>query len=134
MAQKRKWKVLVIDDDATAIKVLTKWLNSAGRDVIDASDAQIGFEKAISEQPDLILLDLMLPDNSGVEVARRLQNHTQACEIPIIFMTMCIGVENDKGNEELDVDGVKYRAFAKPLHQAKLLAEVRKTINRRLNQ
>lgn len=126
-----KKKILVVDDDVGMIRLLEKWLTVAGREMLWATKGQEGFKKAVEKQPDLILLDLMLPDIGGQEVARRLKADPQTRDIPIIFMTVVLGVENDKGNEELEVDGIRYRAFAKPLHSRKLLSEIRKAINRR---
>ncbi|MCK5580280.1 MAG: response regulator [Candidatus Omnitrophica bacterium] len=131
--KKEKKKILVVDDDAGMVKVLEKWLHVAGREVIGALSGETGLERAEKEVPDLILLDLMLPGIGGVEVARRLKANSVTKDIPVIFITMCIGVENDKGDEKIEVDGQIYRAFAKPLHNKKLLSEIRKTINRREN-
>jgi len=83
--------------------------------------------------PTLILLDLMLPDVGGVEVARSLRSDPRTEQIPVIFMTVTLGVEVDKGDETMEVDGWLYRVFAKPLHRPKLLSEIRKSINRRLH-
>jgi len=126
-----KKRILVVDDDMGMIRLLEKWLLVAGRDILWATKGKDALRKAVEEKPDLILMDLMLPDIGGQEVARGLKADRATRDIPIIFMTVVIGVENDKGNEELEIDGVKYRAFAKPLHNRKLLSEIRKAINRR---
>ena len=53
--------------------------------------------------------------------------------IPVIFITVTLGVEVDKGDETVDIDGCLYRIFAKPLHSRKILSEIRKSINRRIH-
>ena len=126
-------KILVVDDDPNVIRLLEKWLQNAGCDVKGALNGKAGLEMALKESPDLILLDLMLPDVGGLEVAKRLRNRLQMQNIPVIFMTVTMGVEIDKGDETMEVDGWRYRVFAKPLHREKLLSEIRKSINRRIH-
>lgn len=131
---KKKTRVLIIDDDPTTIRMLESWCQDAGRDVLVAFNGVVGLEKAKDESPDLILLDLMLPDFGGTEVARRLRKDEVTKNIPVIFITVTMGVELDKGDETLDIDGILYRVFAKPLHRLKLLSEIRKAINRKINK
>lgn len=122
-------KILIIDDDPGMVKLAEKWFRVDGYEVLGALSGQSGVERAKAECPDLILLDFMIPDLSGIEVAKALYADERTRAIPIIFMTVCIGVENDKGDETVDVDGRLYRAFAKPLHVKKLLSTARKLIN-----
>ena len=126
--------ILIIDDEPDIVRLLEKWLNVAGRKTAAAFSGEEGIKHAREDGPDLILLDIMLPDIGGVDVARTLQNDPATASIPIVFMTACLGVEQDKGDETIDVDGKIYRAFAKPLHNPKLLSEIRKAINRQENQ
>ncbi len=124
-------KVLVIDDDPNVIKILEKWLCNDGCDVLNAMNGEAGLEKAFAELPDLVLSDMMLPDINGTDVARRLRADERTRDIPVIFITVTLGVEVDQGDETIDIDGTVYRIFAKPLHTRKLLSEIRKSINRR---
>lgn len=124
-------RILIIDDDPNLVRILEKWLKNAGCEVLAELNGTAGIETALRELPVLILLDLMLPDIGGVEVARRLRKLPQTGNIPVIFMTVTLGVEVDKGDETMEVDGWLYRVFAKPLHRLKLLSEIRKSINRR---
>jgi len=132
--KKENRTILVIDDDPNMIRILEKWLQNAGCIVWGSLNGSEGIETAKREHPSLILLDLMLPDIGGVEVARRLRSNKQTADIPVIFMTVTMGVEIDKGDETMEVDGWLYRVFAKPLHRQKLLSEIRKSINRRINK
>lgn len=130
---KQSFKILVIDDDPNTVRLLEKWCHNAGKDVLGALNGQVGLEMAEKERPDLILLDMMLPDLGGVAVAQRLKKDTATHDIPIIFITVTMGVENDRGDETISVDGCLYRIFAKPLHPKKILTEIRKSINRRVH-
>lgn len=130
---KKSNKILVIDDDPNTVRLLKKWCENAGKDVSGAFNGTEGLALAAAEPPDLILLDLMLPDIGGVDVARQLKTREETGNIPIFFITVTMGVEQDRGDETIDVDGCLYRIFAKPLHPQKLLSEIRKSINRRLH-
>lgn len=123
----------MIDDDRGMVKLLTKWLRVAGKIVMTAASGGEGVARAGEEQPECILLDLMLPDVDGVEIVRRLRADERTRGIPVIFISSCVGVENDKGDETIEVDGAVYRIFAKPLHNRKLLSEIRREVNRSLH-
>lgn len=126
-------KILIVDDDPSMIKVLEKWLKMDGHTSVFARTGQEGLDMARDENPDLILMDLMLPDINGVQVIKQLDNDPELKKIPIVCITVTMGVETDKGDEQIDVDGRLLRAFAKPLHQRKLLSVIRKEINKAVN-
>ncbi|HOY10194.1 MAG TPA: response regulator [Candidatus Omnitrophota bacterium] len=130
---KNSSKILVIDDDPNTVRLLKKWCENAGKNVIGSLNGREGIQKALEERPDLILLDVMLPDIGGMDVVRALRRDPLTSVIPVFFITVTMGVEQDKGDETVDVDGRLYRIFAKPLHPQKLLSEIRKSINRRLH-
>ncbi len=132
MTKKQKY-ILVVDDDPVMLRMTEKMLHVDGKEVIIATDGVTGIDLAKKHQPDLILLDVLMPGIDGVEVSRRLKSMEETKDIPIIFMTVTIGLEEDKGDEEINVDGTMYRAFAKPLHQRKILSVIRKLINKREN-
>ena len=125
-------KILIVDDDYGFVRLLHKWLKVANYDIWEAFDATHGLALAKSESPDLILLDIILPDVDGKEVARRLYSDPATKDIPIIFTTVTIDLKVDKGDQKIGIDGRKYQGFAKPLHNARLISAVRKAINRRI--
>ncbi|MFH1359866.1 MAG: response regulator [Candidatus Omnitrophota bacterium] len=133
MPKKIPKKILIIDDDPNMIETLTKWLIVSGRNVISALNADAGLKMAHEELPDLILSDLLMPGIDGVQLTKKLKECNATKDIPIIFTTVAMGVEMDKGNETINIDGCLYRVFAKPLHDPKLLSEIRKSINRRIH-
>ncbi len=77
-------KLLVIDDDAALNEMLTRSLGAQGFEILTASSGKEGIEKALQQQPDLILLDVMMPEMDGWEVCRRLRAVT---DLPIIMLT-----------------------------------------------
>lgn len=131
--KKRQRIVLIVDDESTMLKMLEKKLVLDGYRVMNALNGMMAIQKAKEEIPDLIVSDLMMPQMSGQEMAKQLNKDSLTQEIPIIFITSTMGVENDKGDEQMEIDGKYYRIFAKPIHERKLLSTIRKTINRREN-
>ncbi len=82
-----KQKILIVEDNEQNIYLETFMLEQQGFDVIQARNGQQGLELAVSEQPDLILLDIQLPVMDGYEVARRLKQGMETKSIPIAAVT-----------------------------------------------
>ncbi len=80
-------KVLFVDDEKLYIGLMQIRLESKGYEVITAYNGQEGLEKAKSENPDLIILDVMMPKLDGFEVCRLLKSDARYSEIPIIICT-----------------------------------------------
>jgi len=80
-------KILIVDDEKDFHTMMTIRLESYGYEVTSAYDGREGLEKAKSESPDLILLDVMMPEIDGFEVCTLLKNDKQYSEIPIIICT-----------------------------------------------
>jgi PAS domain S-box-containing protein len=80
--------VLVVDDEAPTVELLTDMLGSQGYRVLSASDGRRGIEVARAERPDLIVLDLLMPETTGFEVVRELRMHPESREIPILIFTV----------------------------------------------
>jgi CheY-like chemotaxis protein len=81
-------KILIIDDDPLAVDALIGMLEPAGFEIFKAYGGQAGFELAVEQQPDLILLDLLMPEVSGFEVVQRLKEHPHTKETPIFIVTL----------------------------------------------
>lgn len=77
-------KILIIDDDRVVLATLSHVLRMAGYEVTKSSLAEEGLARAIAERPDLVLLDVRMPDLSGLEVARRLR---EEAGIPYMFLS-----------------------------------------------
>jgi len=116
--------VLVVEDDPTLRLGLTKTLRSAGFRVEVAKTGREGIDKALAERPDLVLLDVMLPEKNGFEVCEELREADY--DLPIIMLTA-------KGEEEDKVRGLKLGAddyVVKPFGLAELLARVDAALRR----
>ena len=82
-----KPKILVVDDEADALELISYNLKSAGFEVVTADDGEKALKKARAEQPNLILLDLMLPEVDGLEVCKVLRREPATAATPIIMLT-----------------------------------------------
>ena len=114
-------RVLVIDDSEPIHKLIVARLRPEGLEVMGEMDGARGLERAIEDAPDLILLDVGLPDMDGFEVCRRLKEHSTTRNIPIIFLTGTTSTESKVRG--LDLGAVDY--VTKPFDQVELRARVR---------
>lgn len=81
------FRVLVIEDNPWNMRLVGDILEAAGYVFLEAADGKSGIEKALTEKPDLILLDVMLPDMNGVQVTRQLREESATATLPIIALT-----------------------------------------------
>jgi len=119
--------ILIIDDEDDLIKALTVRLNDAGYTVLSARDGFEGLNLARKEEPDLILLDLMLPKIDGFKVARFLKFDESYKNIPIIMLTA-------RAEEEDKVLGMQTGAdlyVTKPFDDEMLLVAIDKLIQKK---
>lgn len=117
-------KILVIDDLPENVFILQDRLVQEGYEVITAYDGNGGIEKAYSELPDLILLDVMMPDITGFEVCKILVNDERTKHIPIILVTARAGAEDTK--EGLEAGAFDY--IKKPFNRVELMARVKSAL------
>ncbi|MDF1611308.1 MAG: response regulator [Stygiobacter sp.] len=113
-------KILVIDDFPDNVFLLQDRLEKEGFEVIKAYNGNMGLQKAEMENPDLILLDIMLPDISGFEVCKKLSTQEATKQIPIILLTALTEAENTRA-------GLQAGAFdyiKKPFNRTELLARI----------
>ena len=117
--------VLVIDDEAPIRLLCRVNLEAEGMPVVEAGDGPSGLEKARAEQPDVILLDVMMPGLDGWGVAEALLEDERTAEIPIIFLTA--RAEFRDRARGLDIGGVDY--ITKPFNPVELAPLVRSWMN-----
>jgi two-component system phosphate regulon response regulator PhoB len=118
--------ILLVEDDTAVREVLRGPLQKAGLHVIEAGDVRQAKEAIVQHVPDLILLDWMLPDVSGVEWARTLKSAPHTRGIPIIMLTA-------RGEEEDRVKGLEVGAddyVTKPFSPRELIARIRAVLRR----
>jgi DNA-binding response OmpR family regulator len=121
MAEVAAKKILVVDDEPDVASLLTLMLKSQGYEVVAASDGQEALEKARAENPDLILLDVMLPRLDGYKVARMLKFDENYSHIPIIMLTAKIQEKDKQTGMEMGANDY----VTKPFDTAILLAKIK---------
>jgi two-component system alkaline phosphatase synthesis response regulator PhoP len=82
-----KKKILIVEDDLPLVKILTDHFVEAGFDIITAGDGQEGLVKALAEQPDLILLDIVMPNMDGMTMLKQLRERPEGRDIPVTILT-----------------------------------------------
>jgi len=118
-----KSRVLVVDDDDTVREVLRRYLTRDGHEVIEACDGITGLNLALTREPDLVVLDLMLPGMDGLEVCHEIR---RTSTVPVIMLT-ALGQESDR------VVGLEYGAddyVVKPFSPRELALRVGRVLDR----
>jgi two-component system, OmpR family, KDP operon response regulator KdpE len=116
-------RVLVIDDDPAILRVVATGLRARGYGVVEASTAADGLGSAAVEAPDLIVLDLGLPDGDGIEVCRRIREFSSA---PVIVLS--VETNERRRIEALDAGADDF--LVKPFSMPELLARMRAALRR----
>ncbi|EKE20025.1 MAG: response regulator receiver modulated diguanylate cyclase/phosphodiesterase [uncultured bacterium] len=80
-------KILIVEDDLVLNKSLSEYLSADGFEVISAIDGEAGLELAISEKPDLVLLDIILPKKDGYQVLKEIRANNEVKNVPIVLLT-----------------------------------------------
>ena len=119
-------KVLVIDDEAPIRLLCRVNLEAEGMNVIEAPDGPSGVDKARDERPDVILLDVLMPELDGWQVAEELFEDERTVAIPIIWLTA--RAEFRDRARGLDIGGVDY--VTKPFNPLELAPLVQKLLDR----
>ncbi|MFA5164896.1 MAG: response regulator [Candidatus Omnitrophota bacterium] len=109
-----KKKILLVDDEEDVLRTVGFRLQASGYEVVTASDGMEGLEKAHSEKPDLVILDLMLPKMDGYKVCAFLKKDTRYKDIPIIMFTAKGGDLDKKLGLEVGADAYVMKPFEPP--------------------
>jgi len=126
--QESKGNVLIVDDNSQNLKVLTRILEAEGYDIALAMEAKQMFEYLDNEIPDLILLDIMMPDMDGYTACLKLKNLDRWKDVPVIFLTALTGTRNMM--EGYNCGAVDF--ITKPFEPLEVLARVKTHVT--LNQ
>ncbi|MBI3164902.1 MAG: response regulator [Anaerolineales bacterium] len=119
-------KILVIDDDLDTLRLVGLMLQRQSYQVSAASNGSQGLTKAFEERPDLILLDVMMPDMDGYEVTRRLRKNPATASIPILMFTAKTQLDDKVTGFEVGADDY----LTKPTHPTELLSHVKALLAR----
>lgn len=122
-------KILVVDDEQELSGLIDKALTVEGYDVTTVTTAGDAMNKAREIVPDLILMDIVLPDMEGSEAVRLLMDDPLTRNIPVIFLSGIVTREDDKvPTSNVRISGRVFKALSKPFSSKELMVEVRKAI------
>ncbi|HNS64540.1 MAG TPA: response regulator, partial [Anaerolineaceae bacterium] len=119
-------KILIADDDPETLRLVSLMLQRQGYQIVTASNGNQTLGMARTELPDLIILDVMMPDMDGYEVARQLRKQPDTSNIPILMFTAKSQVEDKVTGYESGADDY----LTKPVHPAELQAHIRSLLSR----
>ncbi|MEX0731814.1 MAG: EAL domain-containing protein [Aquisalimonadaceae bacterium] len=120
-ADTSKGRILIVDDTPANLLLLMKMLTNAGYLVHPVDDGRLALRFIEHTLPDLILLDILMPDMNGYEVCRALKNNPHSSEVPVIFLSAAGEVLNKM--DAFAVGGIDY--IVKPFHAEEVLARIR---------
>ncbi|MFA5926792.1 MAG: response regulator [Patescibacteria group bacterium] len=107
-------KILVVDDDMILREMYEARLKEGGYEIISASDGEEALQKASSEKPSVILLDIMMPKVNGIDVMKKLREDEETAGIPVILLTALVR-EIDKVKEMMrDTDAYLIKSEVMP--------------------
>lgn len=118
-------KILVVDDEASIVNIISFNLKKEGYEVITASDGEAGLELALNEKPDLVLLDIMMPQMDGYEVCRKIREKST---VPIIMLTARADEVDKVIGLEMGADDYVTKPFGNRELMARVKANLRRTI------
>lgn len=119
-------KILIIDDDLDTLRLVGLMLQRQGYNIVAATNGEQGLSQAFVEKPDLILLDVMMPDMDGYEVTRRLRKNPATATVPILMFTAKTQLDDKVTGFEVGADDY----LTKPTHPSELQAHVRALLAR----
>ncbi|MGB2651789.1 MAG: ATPase, T2SS/T4P/T4SS family [Candidatus Omnitrophota bacterium] len=125
--RREKLKLLIADDEDDIRKMLVKRLNLAGYDVVEAVNGKEAVECASKEKPDLIVMDVMMPEMDGFQATKLLRSRLETAVIPVIMLT----AKKDKESELAGLDAGADDYLTKPYDKDKLLARIKILLRRK---
>jgi DNA-binding response OmpR family regulator len=124
MCEGQSKKILVIDDEPGVVEIARVNLGWEGYDICEAFNGQEGWDKVRSEKPDLVILDVMMPKMSGLELLERIKADPHICHVPVIMLT--VKAEDMDVLQALEKGAVEY--LTKPFDPLNLVRVVKKIL------
>jgi two-component system phosphate regulon response regulator PhoB len=119
-------QILVVEDERPIREMIAFGLRRAGFEVREAADARTGREEVANKRPDLLLVDWMLPDTSGLEFTRALKRDRETSELPVIMLT----ARAEEGDKVAGLEGGADDYITKPFSPRELLARINAVLRR----
>ena len=118
-------KILIVDDDPDLVEAVTMILESKKYDVAAAYGGLEGLEKAKTEKPDLIVLDVMMPDKDGYAVCKEMKADPKLCKIPILLLTAVVSkIPTTHYTQQMGMETEADDYMDKPVEPAELVNRI----------
>jgi DNA-binding response OmpR family regulator len=120
-------KILFVDDETDFVEVVRERLEFEGYKVVPAYDGEEALEKVVSNRPDIIILDIMIPKINGFDVCRRLKSDKNYRDIPIMMLTAKFQPSDIKFSQEVGADAY----LTKPFEPKVLIGKLRELLEKK---
>lgn len=117
-------KIMIVDDEETSVFFLSRILERSGYAVVSTSKSKEALALAEKERPDLIILDIVMPEMNGGDVAAQLDEKPATADIPIIYLSAILS----KQEQSLIQKSGKHHIVAKPVTGTELLSKIEKVL------
>jgi DNA-binding response OmpR family regulator len=124
----KKTKVLIVEDEEILLTALCEELKQEGFDAVGAKDGMEGVEKAASEKPDLVLLDLVMPKLDGIGALKQMKENPETQKIPVVILTNLS--DYDKVSDALSLGAMDYLVKAN-YRLEELVAKIKTVLHRK---
>lgn len=119
-------KILIVDDEVETLRLISIALRRQGLQVITANNGTQALELAFTEKPNLIILDIMMPDINGFEVVKRLKANTKTDDIPVLIFS----ARNQSSDKVTGYESGADDYLTKPIHPAELISHVKTLLDK----
>ena len=124
-------KILIIDDDPDLVEAVTMILESKNYEVTAAYGGVEGLQKAKAESPDLIVLDVMMPDKDGFTVCKELKAHPELAKIPVLLLTAVVSyIATTRYTQQMGMDTEADDFMDKPVEPEVLVKRIEALLSR----
>jgi diguanylate cyclase (GGDEF)-like protein len=120
-------KILVVDDDPETARLMRGWYKGRAVEILEAGDGDEGVRRAVSEKPDIILMDVMMPRTNGIEASRRLKTDPATSGIPVILLSARREPQTKREGFDAGID----QYVEKPFDLDEIDARIRSMIDKR---
>lgn len=119
-------KILIVDDEEAILLMYSEKLKTAGHEILTANDGKEGLKIAQKEKPDLIFLDIIMPQVNGLDVLKELKNNPDTKDIPVFLLTNLPEDATGSKARELGVTGYLVKAQVEPAKLEEIIKEALK--------
>lgn len=121
-----KQKILVVEDEESLLKLESILLTSKGYEVQGVTNGQAALDAIAAEKPDLVLLDIMLPEMDGFEVCRRIKENPQTKDLPVVMLTAKKSREDMARGQQVGADWY----ITKPFKSVNVIETIQRFLNK----